>query len=172
MREVLVPRVGKKWRDQAMAAVHELEDGHRVIVRPAGVPISRRGCYEPKDLDLVILRFDFSQRDEIVAARFQRIYAVNLLKVLREEPRGLVIGYGGAGETATFRSCALQAELRARFEAGIGGKAARPGESYHNRGLSADCPPTQDGRDAMKAHGFFDGTSFGDPSHFTYGIVG
>jgi len=174
MREVLVPRVGPKWRAQATAAIHELEDGHQVIVRPVGVPISERGCHPSKDLDLVILRFDFAQRDEIVVARFQRIYAVNLIKALFDEPRGLVVGYGGAGTTATYRSCALQAEMHARFVAHVpgAGKAAPAGESYHNRGLSADCPPTEDGREAMKGHGFFDGSSFGDPSHFTFGIVG
>jgi hypothetical protein len=168
MKAILTPRVGPKWRDQARAAIHELEDGHRVIIRPEGVPITVRGCPPPEDLDLVILRFDFAQRDDIVVAKFQRIFAVNLLQALRDEPRGIVVGYGGTGVQATYRSCALQAELHARFP-----KATAPaGHSYHNRGLSADCPPTPDGRKAMKAHGFFDGTSFDDPSHFTFGTVG
>jgi len=168
MKEVLVPRVGRKWRDQARAAIHQLEDGHRVIVRPEGVPLSVRGCPPAEDLDLVILRFDFVQRDVLVVAKFQRIYAVNFLKALRDEPRGMVIGYGGAGTQATYRSCALQAELHSRFP----DATAPAGQSYHGRGLAADCPPTDDGREAMKAHGFFDGTSFDDPSHFTFGVVG
>lgn len=172
MRQLLVPRVGKAWETQARDAIAELTEGHRVVVRPIGVPISQRGSYTPEQIDLVTLRFDFAQRDEVVICRVQRIYAVNLLEVLLDVPRGLVVGYGGAGYTASYRSKAFQTELYERYEAGVGGKAAPPGNSYHERGLATDSPPTAQGRARMRRQGFFDGSSFGDPSHWTWGAVG
>lgn len=177
MSVLLKPRASRAWRDQARATIHRLEEGHRVIIRPAGVGLSASGsgslpdCYPPRRLDLVTLHFDFRARELVTVVRCQRIAAIALLKALRIAPLAIVVGYGGTGGTASYRSCELQAELYARYQAGTGGKAAPPGRSWHNRGLSLDAPSSEQGHVAMRRCGFRDGVS-GDPSHFTYGVFG
>lgn len=167
---VLRPRVGMGWADQARAKIHQLEAGGRLAIRPVGVPLQPFGCFDADKLDLVRLVFDFEDRELLTVVRIQRIAGVGLLRALRDVPRGIVVGYGGTGSTASYRDCPLQAELYAKWLAGSGGRAVPAGQSGHNRGLSIDAPTTPEGHDALGAHGFeFIGPA--DPSHATYGIA-
>ncbi|SEE37497.1 D-alanyl-D-alanine carboxypeptidase [Rhizobiales bacterium GAS191] len=79
-----------------------------------------------------------------------------------------------------FRSHALQAQLYARHLAG-GPLAARPGHSYHERGMAVDMLPIGGDQAAQLAamariaplYGIYPGANFGDRDHFemSHGLV-
>lgn len=175
MREIMQPRKTAAWKEQAWAAAAELANGGREILRPPGActsPNMCAGCYSAARLDLVTVRFDFVARSELVPVRLQRGAMVAMIRALRNSPLGFVVGYGGTGSTASYRTCALQAELYERYQAGIGGKAAPPGASWHNRGVAIDAPHKAVGGRALGAQGWHVGRVSGDPSHCTWRVIG
>lgn len=175
MIEALKPRNSKAWEKQSKDAIERLTDGHPrwdefrpVAVGTAWPP----GCYSSERLDLVTREFDFVDRDEIAIVRLQRGAMVHLIRALRDAPEDITVGYGGTAATASYRTCAFQAELYHRYLAGVGGKAAPPGQSWHNRGVAADAPHGGAGARALTDHGFEVGKVPGDPSHITWKVVG
>lgn len=170
---VLKPRNSKAWAKQSWDALKALTDDHPRWneFRPTRVGTDwPPGCYV--SLDLVTRRFDFIDRDSIAVVRLQRGAMVHLIRALRDAPEDITVGYGGTAETASYRTCALQDELYKRYLAGVGGKTAPPGESWHNRGVAADAPHTVKGANALEAHEFEVGQVPGDPSHITWRVVG
>jgi len=169
----LQPRPGPKFKAEANDVIDRLtRKGTRdLIVRPEGVG-SHPNCYSPQRLDLVTVEFEFYNRADVAIVRLQRGAMVAMIRSLRVAPHGFVVGYGGTGATASYRTCPLQAELHARYLAGVGGKAVPAGESIHNRGLAIDAPHDDDGAKALKAQGFHVGEVSGDPSHCTWRMPG
>lgn len=169
----LRPRPGGNFRDDANEAIAWLtRRGTRpLIVRPPDAG-DHPNCYSPMKLDLVTVEYDFEDRPDIVPVRLQRGAQVAMIRALVDAPLGFVVGYGGTGATASYRTCALQAELYGRYKAGTGGKAAPPGESIHNRGLAIDAPHNDAGAKALRAHHFHVGEVTGDPSHCTWRMFG
>lgn len=106
--------------------------------------------------------------------------------VFADRAQDLQQDFADAGGKSTlisgFRDNALQAKLRANYEAkladkplpfpneGVGGMAARPGESYHNFGNAVDIvSPDQAGLNRMAAEpwrGITPGATFGDMDHY------
>lgn len=173
--DVLKPRLGKAWERQSKVAISKLIDGHPRwdTFRPASAGTAwPPGCFGAERLDLVTRRFDFHDRSEVAIVRLQRGAMVQLIRALRDAPLDITVGYGGNAATASYRTCALQDELYRRYKAGTGGKAAPPGQSWHNRGVAADAPHTPKGAKALTAHGFEVGKVPGDPSHVTWRVVG
>jgi len=73
--------------------------------------------------------------------------------------------------TSSYRSYAQQAALYAAKP----NVAAPPGTSLHERGLAIDVNTgSLNARveDCLKQAGFFQGSSFGEPWHFSYGVKG
>lgn len=171
---LLRPRPGRDWKAQAWDAVERLTDGHPRydVFRPATAPTEPAGCYSAQRLDLITARFDFRGRELVTPVRLQRGAMVAMIRALRHAPGGFVVGYGGTGATASYRTCVLQAELYERYQAGIGGKAAPPGRSFHNRGVAIDAPHNDAGAAALRAQGWYVGEVSGDPSHCTWRVIG
>lgn len=172
--EVLRPRVGKAWQNEATEAIKALvakKPRTYDTLRPAGKGWPP-GCYSASTLDLVTRRFDFIGRSELAIVRLQRGAMVSLIRALREAPLGLIVGYGGNAATASYRTCALSDELYRRYQAGIGGKAVPGGSSWHNRGVAIDAPHEDPGARALRDHGWYVGEVSGDPSHCTWKTVG
>lgn len=172
---LLTPRPASAWQSEAWEACDNLIGArpHSFdTFRPFTQGRSPAGCYSAARLDLVTVRFNFKGRSEIVPVRLQRGAMVAMIRALRNAPHGFVVGYGGTGVTASYRTCALQAELHERYLAGIGGKAVAPGQSYHNRGIAIDAPHNAAGAEALGAQGWYVGKVSGDPSHCTWKVIG
>lgn len=171
---MLEPFRTKAWPAQALTAIRTLREGASrwpLEVYPRGVPAAVRGCWEPRELDLVQRTFHYKGkgRDQLVVVRCQRVVMVHLLRAMIEEP-GIQVGFG-SGTTASFRSREQQAALYAAHLAG-GPLAAPPCTSFHNRGTALDTYYlTDDQRETMMEHGFHDLLPQ-DPPHFTYGARG
>lgn len=169
----LAPQPGPRFKREALVALDRLTrpGTPRLIVRPPDVG-DHPNCYGERRLDLVRVDFDFEGRDELAVVKLQRGAMVATIRALVDAPLGFVIGYGGTAATASYRTCALQAELYARYKAGVGGKAVPAGESIHNRGLAIDAPHDDAGAKALRAHHFHVGEVPGDPSHCTWRMPG
>lgn len=178
MASVLEPRAGKAWRDEVRALVHKLEDGgptgydgQRIAPYRAQQtrPIMDSGLvYPAARLDLIQRAFEFAGGRRAVV-RLTRVAFVNLLRALRDVPRGIEVGFGSA-YFASWRSWSMQSQLYNNYRAG-GPLAAPPGRSWHHR-CSVDLGlRTEEGRAAMLEHGFEDLLPQ-DPPHFTFGRRG
>ena len=174
---LMEPRLGPAWVTECREMVHRLEDtaprgydGTRVAPYRAqqstpGPPIG--GVYPTEALDLIPITFDFNGRR--VLARLTRVAMVGLLKAMREEPKGIEIGFGN-GFFATWRSWGMQNTLYENYKAG-GPLAAPPGKSWHHRCALDLGVRTEDGRAAMIRAGFEDLLPQ-DPPHFVWGRRG
>jgi hypothetical protein len=170
---LLKPRLGADFQREAADALDRLTrpGTPKLIVRPPNAG-DHPNCYSAKVLDLVTVEFDFKERSLVTPVRLQRGAMVAMIRALVDAPLGFVVGYGGTGATASYRSCSLQDELYHRYRAGVGGKAVPAGESIHNRGLAIDAPHTDHGAKALRAHHFHVGEVEGDPSHCTWRMFG
>lgn len=175
---VMTPRLGPRWQGECRDMIHKLEDtaprnydGIKAAPYRAQqltpVPPIGNVTYPVDALDLIPLTFDFGGR--IVLARLTRVAMVGLLKALKDEPKGIEIGFGN-GFYSTWRSWGMQNTLYLNYKAG-GPLAAPPGRSWHHRCALDLGVRTEDGRAAMLRAGFEDLLPQ-DPPHFCWGRRG
>lgn len=127
-----------------------------------------------------LVRRTFRYRDgRVVEVRAHAKVMVGLMEAMRDAPTLEVTATATSRYSGSYRSYAQQSELYEAYIGGWGHKAANPCSGYHRCGRAFDLvqPLSEREDEAMtkvRVDGkrFFNGASFGDPAHWSFGDLG
>lgn len=155
------------------AEIKQLKNG-----RMFDKPLTEPSCSHADPPGLV--RRTFKYRDErICVVRCHAQVMVALMEAMLEAPTLAVTATATSQFSGSYRTWKQQNDGYQAYLAGTGYKFANPCFGYHRRGRAFDLvqPLSERENEAMlkvrvKGNQFYNGASFGDPAHWSFGAKG
>ncbi len=175
MIDVLEPRKGLVWHDEALAVIEHLRS-----TKAFDAPLTEPSCAHDTPPGLVVRTFHFTGkgRDVTLGVKLHAKAMVGLLRAMILAPSIQVTADFESAYSGSYRTWAQQEARYLAYIHGTGYKAANPCYGYHRRGRAVDLFVKTDAELramlAVRVDGerFYNGASFGDPPHFTLGALG
>lgn len=140
-------------------------------------PLTEPSCKHDTPPGLVTRRFKY--RDgRTISVKCHAQVMVALMRAMKEAPTIEVTASSDSMYSGSYRSWSQQNTLYELYKAGKGYKAADPCFGYHRRGRALDILDASDKEKAalldvrVSGEQFYNGESFGDPPHYSFGAKG
>lgn len=145
--------------------------------RAFGKPLREPSCAKTTPPGLV--RRKFRYRDgRVCVVRCHAQLMVALMRAMKEAPTIEVTASADSAYSGSYRSWSQQNALYQAYQAGTGHRAANPCSGYHRCGRALDILNAslkeKAALESVRVAGqqLYNGESFGDPPHWSYGAKG